>query len=88
MTGEITLQGRVLPVGGIKEKSLAALRAKITTLIVPEKNRRTWKKFLRTFDEKINFFFAETMDEILDVALVKRRVNRKIPIKARKGARA
>jgi len=75
-------------VGGIKEKSLAALRAKITTLIIPEKNRKDLEEIPPHIRRKINFTFAENMDEILDVALVKKRVNRKLSIKARKGARA
>ncbi|MBW1678832.1 MAG: endopeptidase La [Deltaproteobacteria bacterium] len=71
MTGEITLQGRVLPVGGLKEKSLAALRAKITTLIVPERNRKDLEEIPAYIRRKLNFVFAKNMDEILKVALVK-----------------
>jgi ATP-dependent Lon protease len=71
MTGEITLQGRVLPVGGLKEKSLAALRAKITTLIVPERNRKDLEEIPAYIRRKLNFVFAKNMDEILKVAFVK-----------------
>jgi len=77
MTGEITLQGRVLPVGGIKEKSLAALRAKITTLIIPEKNRKDLEEIPANIRRKLNFIFAENMDEILDAALVKQKKKHK-----------
>jgi ATP-dependent Lon protease len=77
MTGEITLQGRVLPVGGLKEKSLAALRAKINTIIVPEKNRKDLEEIPAYIRRKLNFVFVENMDEILDVALVKTKKKRK-----------
>ncbi len=70
MTGEITLQGRVLPVGGIKEKSLAALRAKISTIIIPEKNSKDLDEIPPNIRRKIDFILASNMDDILDVALV------------------
>ncbi|MBN2468376.1 MAG: endopeptidase La [Deltaproteobacteria bacterium] len=73
MTGEITLQGRVLPVGGVKEKSLAALRAKITTLILPERNRKDLEEIPPDIRKKINFVFVDNMDGILDTALAKPR---------------
>jgi len=81
MTGEITLQGRVLPVGGIKEKSLAALRSKISTIIVPQKNRKDLEEIPVRIRRKINFIFADNMDEILDVALVKEKPKRKAATK-------
>jgi ATP-dependent Lon protease len=71
MTGEITLQGRVLPIGGLKEKALAALRAKIDTIIVPKKNQKDLDEIPKYIRRKINFVFVENMDEILKVALVK-----------------
>ena len=71
MTGEITLQGRVLPIGGLKEKALAALRAKIDTIIVPKKNQKDLDEIPSYIRRKINFVFVENMDEILKVALVK-----------------
>ena len=80
MTGEITLQGRVLPIGGLKEKALAALRAKISTIIVPEKNRKDLEDIPLHIRRKINFVFAKNMDEILKVALarkIKSRTTRK-----------
>ena len=71
MTGEITLQGRVLPIGGLKEKSLAALRAKINTVIVPAKNRKDLEEIPPYFRRKLRYVFVDTMDEILEIALVK-----------------
>lgn len=71
MTGEITLQGRVLPIGGLKEKSLAALRAKINTVIVPAKNRKDLEEIPPYIRRKLRYVFVDTMDEILDIALVK-----------------
>jgi len=71
MTGEITLQGRVLPIGGLKEKALAALRAKIDTIIVPKKNQKDLAEIPSYIRRKIDFVFVENMDEILKVALVK-----------------
>ena len=71
MTGEITLQGRVLPIGGLKEKALAALRAKIDTIIVPKKNQKDLDEIPKYIRRKINFVFVENMDDILKVALVK-----------------
>ncbi|MFH0812737.1 MAG: endopeptidase La [Pseudomonadota bacterium] len=82
MTGEITLQGRVLPIGGLKEKALAALRAKIATIIVPEKNRKDLEDIPAHIRRKINFVFAKNMDDILEVALVKKKRTRAIRKKA------
>ena len=77
MTGEITLQGRVLPVGGVKEKSLAALRAKISTIIIPGKNSKDLDEIPPHIRRKIEFIFADNMDDILNVALVKPKAKRK-----------
>ena len=65
MTGEITLRGRILPVGGIKEKVLAAHRARIKTLILPEENRRDLDEIPRHVQRKLNFVFVESMDCLL-----------------------
>jgi ATP-dependent Lon protease len=69
MTGEITLTGRVLPIGGVKEKSLAAYRAGIRTVILPAENKKDIEKVPENIKKKINFIFAEKVEEVLDIAL-------------------
>lgn len=71
MTGEITLRGRVLPIGGLKEKALAALRSGIATVIVPEKNEKDLEEVPANAREKLNFILANHMDQVLDAALLK-----------------
>ncbi len=68
MTGEITLRGRVLPIGGLKEKALGALRAGIKTIIIPEKNRRDLEEIPSYVKDKIQFFPVHHMDQVLDIA--------------------
>jgi ATP-dependent Lon protease len=65
MTGEITLTGRVLPVGGLKEKTLAALRAKMKTVIIPEENVRDLEEIPRYVKKRITFVPARTMDDVI-----------------------
>jgi ATP-dependent Lon protease len=69
MTGEITLRGRVLPVGGIKEKVLAAHRAGIKTFIMPKRNKKDLDDVPHEIVEALRFVFVERMDEVLMVAL-------------------
>ena len=69
MTGEISLRGRVLPIGGLKEKSLGALRAGIRTIIVPDKNRKDLVELPKNVRRKIRFVPVRHMDEVLPVAL-------------------
>lgn len=68
MTGEITLRGRVLPIGGLKEKALGALRAGIKTIIIPEKNRRDLEEIPAYVKKKIHFVPVKNMSEVLDIA--------------------
>ena len=69
MTGEITLRGLVLPIGGLKEKSLAAMRAGITTVIIPKQNEKDLVDIPEEAKEKIHFVPVETVDEVLKTAL-------------------
>ena len=69
MTGEITLRGRVLPVGGIKEKVLAAKRAGITTVILPRLNEKDLEELPETVRQEMHFEFVDTIAEALDRAL-------------------
>lgn len=69
MTGEITLTGRVLPIGGVKEKSLAAYRAGIRTVILPGDNKSDIEKIPENIRKKIKFIFAEKVEDVLEVAL-------------------
>ncbi len=77
MTGEITLRGRVLPVGGLKEKILGALRAGIKTIVIPEKNRKEISEIPNHLKRKINFLFVNNMDEVVPVTLLPRKAGRK-----------
>jgi ATP-dependent Lon protease len=72
MTGEITLQGKVLPVGGIKEKVLAATRAGISTVIMPRRNEKDMVDVPDYAKQKLQFIFAETVDDIVGAALEKK----------------
>ncbi|MEZ4815879.1 MAG: endopeptidase La [Bdellovibrionota bacterium] len=69
MTGEISLRGAVLPVGGVKEKVLAALRAGIKTIILPERNRKDLEDVPQEAAEQMTFHFAKEMSEVLKLAL-------------------
>ena len=71
MTGEITLTGKVLPIGGVKEKALAAARQKIKTLILPYKNKKDLFEIPENIRRKMKFVFAKTVDDVLETALVK-----------------
>ena len=69
MTGEVTLQGRVLPVGGIKEKALAALLHGVKTVIVPYQNQKDVADIPEEFKKQMSFIFVEHLDEVLALAL-------------------
>ncbi|MBW2238270.1 MAG: endopeptidase La [Deltaproteobacteria bacterium] len=69
MTGEITLRGRVLPVGGLKEKALGALRAGIRTIIIPEKNKKDLTEIPLNVKRKIDFVPVKNMDKVLSLAI-------------------
>lgn len=70
MTGEITLRGRALEIGGIKEKVIAAHRANIKTVILPKENKKDLEDIPSYVLKDLHFAFVEHMDEVLKVALV------------------
>jgi lon protease len=73
MTGEITLRGRVLPVGGIKEKLLAAHRAGIYNIILPYENEKDLEDLPKDVKDEMSFTLAQSMDDVLKVALLKEK---------------
>jgi ATP-dependent Lon protease len=70
MTGEITLRGEVLPIGGVKEKVLAARAAKITTIVLPKMNRRDVTQISPRILHGLTFRYVESMDEVLSIGLL------------------
>jgi ATP-dependent Lon protease len=74
MTGEITLRGKVLPVGGIKEKILAAKRANIKELILSEENRKDVEEIKQSYLKGLKFNYVSDMREVIDIALTKQKV--------------
>jgi ATP-dependent Lon protease len=74
MTGEITLRGKVLPIGGVKDKVLAAHRAGIRTIILPKRNERDIDDIDEEARSELLFVFADRMEEVLDAALSPRAV--------------
>jgi ATP-dependent Lon protease len=74
MTGEITLRGRVLPIGGLKEKTLAALRARVEKIIIPEENMRELVEIPSYVKRKIKFLPIKTMDDVVKIMFVNKNV--------------
>ena len=74
MTGEITLRGKVLPVGGIKEKILAAKRAKIKDIILSEQNRKDVMEINQNYLKGLNFHYVNDMNEVIDIAILDQKV--------------
>lgn len=70
MTGEITLRGRVLPIGGLKEKLLAALRGGVKTVLIPKENEKDLEEIPENVKEGLEIIPVETADEVLTRALV------------------
>ena len=77
MTGEISLRGRVLPIGGLKEKTMAALRHGISTVIIPKDNERDLAEIDQTVRNSLNFVTAQTIETVLETAL--NRVTEVVP---------
>ena len=71
MTGEVTLRGLVLPIGGLKEKLLAAHRARITKVLIPEDNRKDLTEIPKKILDEIEIVPVKTVDEVLKIALTK-----------------
>lgn len=72
MTGEITLTGRVLPIGGLKEKALAAMRHGIKTVIIPDKNKKDLEEIPEEVKRQVRFVPVKSIDEVLEVALTRK----------------
>ena len=85
MTGEITLRGRVLPIGGLKEKSIGALRSGIKTIIIPEKNKNELTEIPKSVRRKIRFMPVSSIDEVIAIAIGKGLIN---PAPAASGKKA
>lgn len=84
MTGEVTLRGRVLPIGGLKDKALAALRAGISRVIIPEENQKDLVEIPEELRKKITFFPVKHMDEVIELTLGKISPSKTQPKKADK----
>lgn len=69
MTGEISLRGRVMPIGGLREKTMAALRAGVTTVIIPSENEKDLEEIDQTVRAALNFVTTDHVDKVLDIAL-------------------
>ena len=92
MTGEISLRGRVMRIGGLKEKTMAALRHGIRTVIIPKDNERDLEEIDQTVRHQLNFISAQSIDTVLDAALNRRTVAEptilgEIPTEMKKKAR-
>ncbi len=87
MTGEVTLRGRVLPIGGLKEKTLAAKRAGIMTMIIPKENEKDLDDIPKNLRKDMKFILAETMDDVFSTALRRktpqRIAHKKLPGRSR-----
>lgn len=82
MTGEITLRGKVLPIGGLREKTLAAHRGGITTFLLPRRNAKDLSELPDIVRSGLNLIMVNTLDEVLSVALVPREGATSVPVKS------
>ena len=72
MTGEVTLRGNALPIGGLREKSLAALRSGIKTIIVPKDNKKDVDELPKEVKENLKIEFMSSVDDAVKIALIKK----------------
>ncbi len=79
MTGEITLRGQVLPIGGVKEKVLAANRFGLTTVILPKRNEGDLDDLPDNVRKKMNFVFVERVEEVIEAALTDGKAESTVP---------
>jgi ATP-dependent Lon protease len=86
MTGEITLRGKVMPVGGIKEKVLAAYRVGLKTVLLPKRNEADLEDLPEEVRQAINFVFLDMLEDALDVALEPAQPSKKPKRKTKKKA--
>ena len=86
MTGEITLRGKVLPVGGIKEKILAAKRANIKEIILCKSNRKDILEIKESYVKDLTFYYVSEMSEVIDLALTKNKVKKPVDFSIAKAA--
>ena len=84
MTGEITLRGKVMPVGGIKEKILAAKRANIKEIILCRENKRDIEEIKADYLTGLTFHYVDTMKEVIDIAILKDKVKNAITFDIKK----
>ena len=80
MTGEITLRGKVLPVGGIKEKILAAKRAGITDIVICQANKKDIEDIPEIYRKGVNFHYVETVADVWNFALTQEKVDAPIDL--------
>ena len=71
MTGEVTLHGKVLPIGGLREKTMAAYKSGIKTVIIPVANKPDLEEVDKVVKDAIEFVYAEDLKDVLDTALIK-----------------
>ena len=71
MTGEVTLHGKVLPIGGLREKTMAAYKAGIKNVIIPVANKPDLEEVDQVVKDAINFTYADDLTDVLDTALIK-----------------
>jgi ATP-dependent Lon protease len=82
MTGEVTLRGRVLPIGGLREKTMAALRAGVKTVIIPADNEADLQEIDQTVRAALHFVPVDHADAALDVALLRGELHETMPVPA------